>query len=145
MEKTKLEIPKEIQKLINSGVWPKDDKESMRQNVHMLISKENLKKIAPDEEDIYFYPPPFQTVKSAIEANKEFWIEYGAIDQLQIDKCLIIGDFGLGSDAAIILDYSEAISKPVVKRQVWKKDGNTWEKVASNFKEFINKIELTEK
>lgn len=145
MNKNEFEIPIEIRSLIESGIWPKNEKESIRQNIHILISKENLKKIAPDEEYIYFYPPPFEIVESSIEKQKEFWIEYGAIDSIVPEKCIIIGDFGLGSDAAIILDYSEDKKKPSVKRQVWSKEGNYWEIMANSFSDFIKLIELENK
>jgi hypothetical protein len=138
----KLEIPRQLKKLIELGIWPKTSEESMQQNSSNLISKEHLKKIAPDEEYIYFYPPPFETIQSELNDNKEFWIEFGAIHQLETDKCLIIGDFGLGSDAAIILDYSNSLRNPRVKRQVWASDGNYWETIAIDFEEFIEKTEL---
>ena len=139
----KIEIPKKIIALIDSGIWPKNQEESMRQNIHISISQENLKKIAPNEDYIYFYPPPFNTVATLIEKNKEFWLKYGAIDSIQPDKCLMIGHFGIGSDAAIILDYSINLQTPSVKRQVWNKEGNYWETIASSFEEFIDKIKLS--
>lgn len=142
MNQINLEIPKELLTLVESGIWPKDEKESMRQNSALLITQENLKKVAPDEDYIYFYPPPFEIVDSLIKENKEFWIEYGAIHSIEPEKCLMIGDFGLGSDAAIILDYSKDLGRPVVKRQVWSNSGNYWDTMAPSFKEFIDKIEL---
>jgi hypothetical protein len=141
----KLEIPKELMALIDSGIWPKGQEESMRQNSHILISQENLKKIAPDENYIFFYPPPFDIVSFLVEKNKEFWVKYGAIESIEPDKCLMIGDFGIGSDAAIILDYSIDLQCPSVKRQVWNKEGNYWATIASSFEEFIDKIELRKK
>ena len=142
MSQINLEIPKELLTLVEDGIWPKDEKESMRQNIVLLITRENLKKVAPDEDYIYFYAPPFEIVDSLIKENREFWIEHGAIDSIEPEKCLMIGDFGLGSDAAIILDYSKDLSKPTVKRQVWSNGGNYWDTIAPSFKEFVAKIEL---
>ena len=44
------------------------------------------------------------------------WERFGALDQIVPEKALIIGDFELGSDSPIILDYSRDASNPPVLR-----------------------------
>ena len=56
--------------------------------------------------------------------------------------CLVIGDFGLGSDTPLVLDYSLDEKTPVVKRLVWAKPKNYWEQIARSIDELINKLEI---
>lgn len=142
MRDTTFEIPPQLLTLIEKGCWPKNDKEAKAQNSKNRISTESLKSFAPDEDYIFLCPPPFIQLSEEVKGNKEFWTEYGAIDTIEPGKCLIIGDFGIGSDTVIILDYSENISSPGVKRLVWHTYGNYWETIASNFSEFIEKLDF---
>jgi hypothetical protein len=138
-------IPKEIIELINKGIWPSNKSEVEKQDISPITSEELVKLIATDESYIYFYTlNSFITMREEISGNEDFWTEVGALDEIDIDKCLIIGDFGIGSDSPIVLDYSEDAIKPVVKRLVWESELvlNHWGIIAKDFKEFIDILKL---
>jgi len=79
--------------------------EAMAQNLKPLVPKERVEALAPEEQWLYLLPPPFCTVQQLSEANP-FWIsDMAAPHGIDFDLALEIGDFGLGSDAPILLDY----------------------------------------
>ena len=51
---------------------------------------------------------------------------------------LIIGDFGLGSDAPIALDYRKDLNEPSIIRLQWNLEAdNHWVEIAPSFAEFV--------
>ena len=54
---------------------------------------------------------------------------------------LIIGDFGLGSDAPIALDYRKDLNNPSVICLQWNLNAdNHWGEIAPNFAEFAQML-----
>jgi hypothetical protein len=133
-----LTIPKALTALIESGFWPRNDAEAMRQNLHCLVAKATIQLFAPEEEKIYFIQPPFCTVKQlAMTSEQRFWSDpRTAIQEINPALTLIIGDFGLGSDAPLALDYSRTPNNPRVIRLRWAQEGNHWVEVAATFDQF---------
>ena len=72
---------------------------------------------------------------------RAFWTSYGALHQIEPSRSLIIGDFGLGSDAPIILDYRAAL--PAVMRLRWLGRGlqNEWVRIGT-FDDFVEHLGL---
>jgi hypothetical protein len=69
---------------------------------------------------------------------------HGALDEIAPEKALIIADFGLGSDAPIVLNYSVYSNNPPVFRLRWGPDGlTTWVQAADGFGEFAEMLGLT--
>jgi len=60
------------------------------------------------------------------------------------ERALLIGDFGLGSDSPIILDYARNPSRPPVLRLRWgpQGQGNEWVQGACDFEEFAEVLGL---
>lgn len=133
-----LAIPKALTALIESGFWPRNNAEAMRQNLHCLVAKASVQIFAPEEEKIFFSPPPFHTVKQrAMTSEQRFWSDpRTAIQEINPDLTLVIGDFGLGSDAPLALDYSQNPEDPRVIRLRWAQEGNHWVEVAATFGQF---------
>lgn len=120
---TSLALPKELTLLISDGLWP-DVKSAQMQNLRPLIPKEIVRQFAPDEEAIFLYAPPFATIAEARKHNNYWEHERSAIGEIDPGLSLIIGDFGLGSDTAIILDYRAA--QPRLLRLQWGAEENHW-------------------
>jgi hypothetical protein len=75
---------------------------------------------------------------------ENYWKRYGALSQINPRLALIIGDFGLGSDAPIILNFAANCEDPPVFRLRWGSGGNTeWIQGATNFDEFAKLLGLT--
>jgi hypothetical protein len=135
-------IPTIICDLIASGIWPKDAKSAMAQNLQPLVSRERLRRFAPDEDHLYLYAPPFRTIADEVASSspvvaERFWKALGALGQIIPEKALILGDFGQGSDAPIILDYSRDSLDPPVFRLRYSAGGRTdWVQAAANLAEF---------
>ena len=73
----------------------------------------------------------------------DFWERFGALHQIVPEKALIIGDFGLGSDAPIVLDFAKDASNPPVLRLRWGSDQrNDWVLGARDFDEFAEMLGL---
>ena len=74
-----------------------------------------------------------------------FWGPYGALHEIVPEKALILGDFGLGSDAPIILNYAADPEDPPVFRLRWRDGRRTdWVQGACNFDEFASMLGFTD-
>jgi hypothetical protein len=74
----------------------------------------------------------------------DFWESFGALDQIDPEQVLVIGDFGLGSDSPVILDFARNASNPPVLRLRWGSQGhgNKWVQGARDFDEFATMLGL---
>ena len=143
MQGHNLQIPPEIELLMKKGIWPDSYEKGLKQNSLPIFPIENLKHIIPEEETIYFRRPPFQTVRQELESDtSNYWSEFGAVSELNPDLSVIIGDFGIGSDAPLILKYESQKSTPSVWKLVWAKKGNYWREVSPSFEEFMEALGL---
>ena len=121
--KASLQLPDVLGRLIAEGLWPERESAQL-QNLTPLIPNESVRKFAPDEERIFLYPPPFATVAEAAKHNKYWEDERSAPGEIDPERALLIGDFGLGSDTAIILDYRTGT--PRLLRLQWGDKENHW-------------------
>jgi hypothetical protein len=152
-----LPLPKRLLTLIDSGLWPRTSKEAMRQNIRSLVSKERVQVFAPEEERMYLASPPFSSVATRIDNGDKFWLRFGALEQISPELAVFIGDFGLGSDSPILLDYRRDVSAPVVIRLKQNKIlgdtmangrkkligwANVWLRCADTFDEFADMLAL---
>jgi len=103
-----------------------------------------VRNLAAEEKIIYLLPPPFFTVREQSVRN-DFW-NWPQSDPFGIDfdLALVIGDFGLGSDAPILLDYRIDMANPRVIRLRWPDDGspNRWVVMADDFRSFVEALGL---
>lgn len=116
------------------------------QEVNPIIPAARVQRFAAGQTVICLYPPPFQTIaETGIFHYFDFWKRYGALKQVVPKKALIIGDFGLGSDTAIILDFSRHATNPPVLHLRWGTgpDGhNEWVQGARDFDELARLLGL---
>ncbi len=149
-----LEVPQLINSLVATGRWPATAQDELRQNLRQLVAPEQITKVVADEEYLYLYAPPFSSVADDYAAHQmqdwNFWTEYGAIHEIDPNKALLIGDFGPGSDAPILLDYRTG-PEPSVIKLAWHShpDGSgsytpttTWVKIADSIQEFAELLGL---
>src|SRR5260370_24350539 len=95
--------------LLATGVWPSADGPSMTaQQLNPSMSADRVRRFAAEESLICLQPPPFPTIalERAVSGAGDFWERFGALDQIVSEKALIIGDFGLGSDSPVILNFA---------------------------------------
>jgi hypothetical protein len=143
---TALTIPVGLERLIAAGVWPSAGGPSMiAQHDHPLVGAERVRQFAPEETLICLQPPPFPTVAMEMAKGRsgDFWQRFGALHQIVPEQTLIIGDFGMGSDAPIALDFAANSSDPPVIRLRWRGgEPNAWVRGAANFDEFAAMLGL---
>ena len=87
--------------------------------------------IAPEETDVYLVPPPFRTAEQRLLGGERVWADR-LFDPAGIDRRLavVIGDFGVGSDAPIVLDHRHDPENPRVLRLRWSaaaRPGGGWQ------------------
>jgi len=142
------ELPVLLCSLLDAGLWPRTGQEAMQQNFHPIIASDRVKLFAEEESTIYLEAPPFRTVADeASRGAQKFWQTFGALHDITPDRALIIGDFGLGSDAPIILDYRKGGSNPLVLRLRWSeiapgRPSTQWVKGAESFEKFAEILGL---
>jgi hypothetical protein len=139
-----LAVPCLLEELLASGRWPRDTKEAMAQNLKSRVPPERVQRLAPEEDTIYLLPPPFQTVREKSKGNPFWTCPMAAPDGIDFDLALDIADFGIGSDAPILLDYREDAVNPRVIRLRWSSYGgeNKWVVMAPDFRTFVEVLGL---
>jgi hypothetical protein len=139
-----IELPRTLIDLITSGRWP-------RVTLHRKadIEASRVRTVFPDEDDIHFLAPPFCTAARRVRGGEPFWTwPFAAPTELDAARAVVIGDFGLGSDAPIILDYQHDALRPCVRylqirsNLASRTTDNHWMTVASSFDEFATALNL---
>jgi len=109
----------------------------------------------PGEKEIWLDAPPFHT---ADRDNLEWFQQFREPGQIDFAKAVIIGDFGPGSDAPIVLDFSsdpaqvKALQITVYPntragRAAWPEGAifrlkGRWVTLASSLEEFVEMLSL---
>lgn len=137
-----LPLPPELEALIDGGHWPRTEEQQRLQNLNSPIAGERLRKLIPEEPELILYAPPFTTVADELNLNAKFWTEHGALDEIDPARTLMIGDFGLGSDSALVLDYRQ--DPPLVLYLKWGSEGNHWWIVSPTFAKFAAALGLND-
>ena len=141
-----LPLPQALIDLIESGFWPQTEQESLAQNLRCLIALEKIRAFAPEEEWIFFYRPPFSTEEKWMKHNPSLGDPMWATHEINPALTLIVGDFGLGSDAPIALDYRKDFENPRVIRLKWAQgpkwapENNHWVEIAPSFADFVKML-----
>lgn len=134
-------IPDLLQTLLTTGRWPRTADEALNQNLRSLVAEDRNLRLSR----IYLYPPPFHTLAQTVASRgKGFYSQYGELHQLVPEASIEIGDFGLGSDALILLDYRAGPSDPRVIHLEWSGGGrpNYWVVMAPDFASFVEMLGL---
>ena len=133
-------LPAGLIRLIATGIWPSADGPSMTvQQSRPLVLEDRVRRFASEESLICLQPPPFHTIaqERAAGGSGDFWERFGALSQIVPEAAVIIGDFGMGSDSPIILDFARNASNPPVCRLRWgPEQRNEWVEGAPDFDAF---------
>lgn len=137
------EFPELLLQMIDAGRWPADEAAERRQNLKPAAQGDVVRALAPEEDQVYLLAPPLRSVSYWIEPDGTFWQDFGALLEIDPDRSLLIGDFGLGSDAPIILDLRERPENPQVLRLRWGPGKEThWVSMAASFEDFVRELGL---
>lgn len=137
-------LPPLLRTLVEAGRWPRTQEEALKQNTSPRVSGDRIRALAPEESLIFLEPPPFSTVRQ-LGAAHPFWrgpmADPNGIDP---DRTIVLGDFGLGSDAPIALDYRHDAANPRVIRLRWvgPDTPNRWVVMAPDFASFAAALGL---
>ena len=145
IKECRLPLPAELLSLLDDGVWP--TRSSGSGKIRERIDRSAIARMFPDERDVFFYPGPFKTVEEEVELGVAYWaMPEAALHQLDPRKSVVIGDFGQGSDTALLLDYRKDIYCPSVIKLEWAsenpKENNRWVTVSESFGEFCRSLGL---
>ncbi|OZG69944.1 hypothetical protein BTA51_28605 [Hahella sp. CCB-MM4] len=148
MNLQKAELPPKLLRLISNSWWPMENSDIIEQDVSPHVSKNLVKALMPEEEKVCFYPYPFLTFQKYIDDGYEFCslsTENGG--NIIPSKVLVIGDFGIGSDALLAVDYSDENSEPRIIKQMWVEtdcvsEPAHWRVVSDTVEEFFAALEL---
>src|ERR1700722_11548052 len=136
-------LPQLLTQLIAEGRWPGTGANVVEQEFSPLVSKGRVSLLAPEEGVICLHPPPFRTVRE-LAIDEPFWCEpWSDPSAIDFDLAIAIGDFGIGSDAPILLDYRGNVDHPRVVRLEWfARPDNKWVPMADDFPTFVNVLGL---
>ena len=139
-----LPIPDQLEMLIVAGRWPSSSIEEQQQT--SVVPAQRIAAFAPEEDHLCLHAPPFHTVTQRLARGEKFWgWPCSAPQGIEHDKTIVIGDFGLGSDAPIVLDYRSGSPPPRVLRLRWgtRPKNNEWVEVAPSFAHFVELLGLS--
>jgi hypothetical protein len=142
-----LRIPDLLERLIAEGRWPRSNV-VQKQDSQPLVGTDRVKELAPEERAIYLHAPPFRPLSGRTRDGKwDFYSDpMSAFWEIDLDLAFEIGDFGIGSDAPILLDYRENLEEPRVIRLRWSDDcppiNNHWVVAAPDFATFVRVLGL---
>lgn len=145
--------------MLHDGRWPRTESEAHEKGwSDSRVSKDLVRAIVPWESNLYFQPPPFQTVAQYQQhergdkrwRNCPFWTgSFSAPSELEPQKALVIGDFGHGSDSPIVLDYRSGVTSPLVLALQIKWIGTTppmfdnhWIQISPSFHNLVQRLGL---
>ena len=130
-------LPRLLVELIESGVWstPGSDVDP-RIPSHVVRVWDRFAK------GIHLMDVPL-TVQRDATASPAFYEEFGALSEIDPEACVVIADFGMGSDSPIVLDLSK--TPPPVLRLRYPDASDpeattTWETIAPDFESFAARI-----
>jgi hypothetical protein len=132
-----------IETMIEAGRWPTE------REYQLVASGQTVTSLAPHESEIRLARPPFHTLE---EDNLDWFERFRHPDEIDFSQALVVGDFGIGSDNPIVLDYSS--SPPAVKaltfsaspNPAWSGSGRRflieghWFVVYPTLEEFVRKL-----
>jgi hypothetical protein len=104
-----------------------------------------VRQLAADETRICLFSAPLHTVAEFVAGGHTYWNDPDmAPDGIDFALSIVIGDFGIGSDSPIILDYRD--SPPRVLRLQWATCGknNHWVVMCRDFASFVTALGLWE-
>ncbi len=141
-----LMIPDSLQRLIESGAWPTTPEQYRQQELEPILGEAAAKAVSPDDDRIVLSLPPFRTIQQEADHNPQFWLEsLTNVGQIDYSQSLVIADFGLGSDSAIVLNY-ELGPDPRVLYLRWSENGpdvsHEWVCTHDSFDEFATAVGL---
>jgi hypothetical protein len=133
-------IPDQLQAMLAGGRWPRTADEASKQNLHSRVPEDRNCRL----RRVYLYAPPFHTLARVAAGGDDFYSRFGALHELVPELSVAIGDFGLGADAPILLDYRAGPTEPRVIHLEWadRGDANYWVVMAENFAEFVDLLGL---
>ncbi len=137
-------LPDRLVELIESGFWPNRENVN-QQNLRGLVDADLVREFAAEEDQIFFDAPPFALISSLVANGEKFWNREEANPSgLSHEHSIVIGDFGIGSDAPIVLDYSSDPKNPEVKRLKWGSSfsENQWVTAAKDFETMCRILNL---
>lgn len=141
-----LHIPELLVTALETGRWPRTHSEANAQNLQCICCSQGIQQLAPGQRELFLYHPPFATVADNVVGDGiHYWNRFGALDQLDPARAVIIADFGIGSDSPIVLDYRTGPTEPRVIRLVWpdsRQPIHRWEVMAPDFYTFFTVLGL---
>jgi hypothetical protein len=139
-----LPIPEALLELVRRGRWPVTAEAELAQNLSPIVPTEIIRAATNDEEGRLFLlsPQSFVRIASLERELASFWNLHAAPSAIDFARAVVIGDFGLGSDAPIVLDYAANRSSPRVKRLSWRRAENSWIEMAPDAAAFVTLLGL---
>ncbi|OWK43490.1 hypothetical protein FRUB_03089 [Fimbriiglobus ruber] len=134
-------IPNLLLEMLDDGRWPRTAIEASKQNLHSFVPEDRNRRL----RSIFLFAPPFQTVARAVASGgKDFYSQFGALHELVPEAAIAIGDYGLGADTPILLDYQNDPANPRVIQLEWPGDNgpNYWVVIAPDFASFVQELGL---
>jgi hypothetical protein len=105
------------------------------------ISLQVARRWDPHASGIHLHAEPC-SLASDLQQGRDLFDLWNTVD-VDAERCLVIADFGLGSDNPIVLDFTQ--DPAPVRTQRWPEDETsrpTWITIASTFEDFAIELGL---
>src|SRR5262249_53888746 len=91
------DIPELVVELIDRGLWPANRAQARDLTFDISV----VQSVAVAEREIRLQPPPFRVLAGL---NDAWFGRFRHAGELDYERALVLGDFGIGSDNPIVLD-----------------------------------------
>lgn len=127
------------------GLWPATEDFAKASP----IAPERVRRFAGGESQIFLHTSFWRIADENQGKYTVFWEKFGALHEISQEQAIVIGDFGPGSDAPIILDCRNGCDNPPVLYLRWiinqGKKRTSWIVGADTFDAFVAMLGLDER
>jgi len=164
-----LQLPARLVSLVEARIWPRTARDTLCQHDQPRVSKDRVHSISAHDDQIWLFSydalcslareiEGYEAYyrRESLPARVSFWRTRGDLEKINPELAISIGDFGLGSDSPIVLEYRTSLAEPAVLRLAWAGDSiehtpaghvqhrsrTSWTVCAATFDEFVERTGL---
>ena len=135
------ELP-EILERLSKGAWPGDATAERAQHLRSAVAPDRVVELTHGDQDhLCLKAPPFLRLSAMAESNP-WWYECGALRHFDPAGAVVLGDFGLGSDAVFVVELQPGSTPGRVLRMRWHARGPEWVEWFSSLGRLVTELGL---
>lgn len=136
--------PESLEALVRDRTWPRTPDEAATFGANPIRLSPRGRARLPREKAVCLYPLPLLTPKQRLRGGEFIWRDAAfAPSTIDWNRHVVLGDFGLGSDAPILLQHEHGCPTHVLRLD-WRAptSRNCWVKLADSFDGWLGLLRI---